>query len=88
VDLSFYGIPVEPWSLKDIEGPQPGRVYVVNKTFFQLGPLFYPDLIRIARCWASQYPPTGLVGDAWLYFEEPGEPQPDPSPRFQSIRVF
>lgn len=88
VNLSFYGIPVEPWSEKDIEAPQPGTVYVANVTFFQIGPLFFPDLIRIARCWAARAQPTGRVGDAWIYFEEPGETQPDKSARFQSIRSF
>jgi hypothetical protein len=88
LDPSFYGLAWFPWTQKDLRGPQPGNVYAVNLSLFQLGPEFVPELRFIAQGWASTRPPTGRVGDAWIYFEVPGEPQPDPSPAFPSVRIF
>jgi hypothetical protein len=88
LDPSFYGLSWVPWTQKDLSGPQPGQVYVVNVTLFQTGPVFDPDLLPIARSWASTSSPTGRVGDSWLYFEIPGKASADPSPSLSSVRIF
>ncbi len=86
-DLSLYGLKAEPWTKRDLAQPQPGRVYVVNASFLQLGPVFYPDLEPLAQSWMSALPPTGQVGDTWFYWEIPGIVAPDPSPAIPSIRT-
>ncbi len=88
LDPSFYGLACVPWTRKDLSGPQPGQVYAVNVTLFQTGPVFSPELLPIARSWASATPPTGRVGDSWIYFEMPGKTVPDPSPSLSSISIF
>ena len=88
LDPSFYGLNWVPWTQKDLSGPQAGQTYVVNVTLFQTGPVFSPDLLSIARGWASTTVPTGRVGDSWIYFEMPGKPSPDTSPRLPSVRIF
>jgi len=82
-DLSLYGLKVQGWTKRDFYGPQSGWVYVVNVGFLQLGPVFYPDLQPLAISWMSTLPPTGRVGDTWLYWEIPGTPpldRSDPEP--------
>lgn len=88
LDPSFYGLNWVPWTQKDITGPQPGQVYAVNVTLFQTGPVFWPELLPIARGWSSTTPPTGRVGDSWIYFETPGKPSSDSSPSLSSVRIF
>ncbi len=87
-DPSFYGFAWSPWTQKDLAGPQPGWVYAVNMTMLQLGPLFQPDLTPIAQSWVINLPPTGRIGNSWIYFEVPGEPHPDSSPALSSVRIF
>jgi hypothetical protein len=86
-DLSLYGLKAEPWTKRDLAQPQPGRVYVVNAGFLQLGPVFYPDLEPMAQSWMSTLPPSGQVGDSWFYWEIPGNLTPDPSGTLPSIRT-
>lgn len=88
VDPSLYGLDWKAWTQRDLSGPQPGWVYVLNVTLFQTGPVFWPDLMPIARGWAANTPPTGRVGDSWIYFEMPGTPPPDSSPDLSSVRIF
>jgi hypothetical protein len=86
-DLSLYGLTAQPWTQRDLGQPQPGQVYVVNASFVQLGPVFYPDLEPLAQSWISSLPPTGEVGDTWFYWEIPGISTPDPSQAIPSIRT-
>jgi hypothetical protein len=88
VDPSKYGLEWAPWTRNDLKGPQPGFVYAVNRSLFQLGSSFYPELRAISEGWASTRPPSGQVGDTWIYFEIPGETPSDPSDVFQSVRTF
>lgn len=85
VDPSVYGLSWEPWREKDLKGPQPGWVYLVNASFLQLGPSFYPSVLPIARSWINQMPPTGKVADSWYYFEIPGKAMADSSPFLPSV---
>jgi hypothetical protein len=88
VDPSVYGMKWEYWTRKDLEGPQPGRVYAVNALLLQLGPEFSPNWRPIAQSWVMTTPPTGRVGDTWFYFEAPGKPLSDRTPQIQSVSVF
>ncbi|HEY5039844.1 MAG TPA: phospholipid carrier-dependent glycosyltransferase [bacterium] len=88
IDPAFYGLRWEPWTEKDLKGPQPGFVYAVNASFLQLAPVFYPNLIPIASGWLTNMPPTGRVGDTWLYFEIPGDPLPDSSQPLPSVQTL
>lgn len=88
VDPSLYGTPWEPWTERDLRGPQPGLVYAVNASFLQLAPVFYPGLIPIASGWMASTPPSGQVGDTWFYFEIPGTPGPDASPALPSVQTL
>ncbi len=75
VDPSAYGLLWEPWRQKDLwKGPQPGEIYAVNASFFQLAPVFYPETMEIATGWLSQATPSGKINDTWYYFEFPGKP--------------
>ncbi|MGH7740272.1 MAG: hypothetical protein ACREL1_09030, partial [bacterium] len=87
IDLSLYGLKAEGWTQKDLTGPQPGFVYLVNAGFLQLGPLFYPHLEPLAKSWISTNPPTGRIGDTWFYWEIPGIPLPDPSKPLGSVQT-
>ncbi len=87
VDLSLYGLKAIPWTKRDLSQPQPGQVYVVNASFLQLGPVFYPDLEPLAKSWMGALPPSGQVGDTWFYWEIPGILTPDPSAALPSIRT-
>lgn len=85
---SFYGLDWNPWTQKDLSGPQPGFVYAVNMAFFQLGPVFLPELTPIAQSWVSSRPPSGRIGSSWIYFKIPGEIRPDSSPALPSVKIF
>ncbi len=88
VEPSLYGMDWNRWTQKDLANPQPGTVYAINVLLFQLGPIFVPGLIPIARGWASTTEPTGRVGDTWIYFEMPGNPIKDQSPALESVKIF
>jgi hypothetical protein len=88
VDPHFYGLDWSPWTVKDLQGPQAGWVYLVDTSFFQLGPAFFPETSSIARGWASQREPNGKLGDTWRYFEMPGNPTKDESPLLHSAPAF
>jgi hypothetical protein len=88
VEPSFYGMNWNRWTQKDLAGPQPGTVYAVNVLLFQLGPIFIPTFTSIARGWAANTPPTGRVGDTWIYFEMPGDPIKDRSASLESVKIF
>ena len=87
INPEFYGLHWTLWTEKDLAGPQPGNVYVVNTNFMQLGPVFYPDMIPIATGWIRERHPTGKIGDTWYYFEIPGRHQPDSSPSLPSVQM-
>ena len=72
VDPGVYGLDWEPWKSKDLEGPQPGQVYVVNASFYQLAPAAYPPTRLLAEGWISRERPMGKVADSWYFFEMPG----------------
>ncbi len=74
IDPGFYGLHWQPWMESDLEGPQPGTVYVINAGFLQLAPVAYPPTRPIATSWIADRTPTGKVGDSWYYFEIPGKP--------------
>jgi len=79
----------EPWSEGDLAGPRPGTVYVVNVSFLQMAPAFFPETLSIARGWVCREKLTGRVGDSWYYFEIPGSPAPEvPSPLLPSAPYF
>jgi len=79
VDVSAYGLDWGPWHISDLKGPRPGTTYLVNVSFIQLAPLFYPETLPIASGWLTETPPTGKVGEGWFFFEFPGTtPAPDP----------
>lgn len=88
IDPSAYGMKWNYWTQKDLTAPQPGQVYAVNVFLLQLGPAFLPSLTPIAKSWVISTPPTGRVGDTWLFFEIPGKPVPDSSPIIPSVSVF
>jgi hypothetical protein len=85
---SLYGMGWDYWRQKDLDGPQPGWVYVINAAFLQLGPYLLPAASDIGKSWIVDTPPTGRIGDTWYYFEIPGKPNPDPSPRIISAPLF
>jgi hypothetical protein len=76
VDPKVYGLDWEPWRKSDLSGPQPGMVYAVNASFFQLAPTAYPPTRMIAMSWINENPASGKIADSWYYFEIPGEPRP------------
>lgn len=88
IDPSVYGMRWDYWTQKDQARPQPGQVYAVNLLIIQLGPEFSPQWTPIAQSWVISTPPTGQVGDTWIYFEVPGKPIPDSSPAIPSVSVF
>jgi 4-amino-4-deoxy-L-arabinose transferase-like glycosyltransferase len=73
VDPGFYGMSWDWWTEKDLEGPQPGRVYAVNVSFLQLTPIFHPGTTPIARSWVTRLAPTEKVGETWWVWVIPGE---------------
>lgn len=74
VDPGVYGLAWEPWRESDLAKPQPGWTYLVNASFFQLAPIFYPETRPIATGWISRRIPTGKIADSWYFFEIQGEP--------------
>lgn len=84
-DPHFYGLDWKPWTEKDLRGPQPGQVYLIDASFFQLAPVYQPRTGAIAQGWISERAPTGKVGDTWWYYEIPGVPQADDSPKLPSV---
>jgi len=94
VDPSAYGLSWEPWREEDLKGPQPGEVYAVNTSFFQLAPVFYPETMPIANGWLTEASPSGKINDTWYYFEISGKPAPGaegdllPSVPFQQHRGY
>jgi hypothetical protein len=74
IDPRFYGLNWQPWTESDLEGPQPGTVYVINASFLQLAPVAYPPTRPIALGWIADRVPTGKAGDSWYYFEILGKP--------------
>jgi hypothetical protein len=94
-DPAAYGLDWVPWREGDLERPRPGAVYLINATFFQKAPVFYPETRAIVQSWIAERTPTGKVGDSWYYFEIPGEPMPAdpqdpilPSAPFQQYRGY
>ena len=87
-DPSLYGMKWQPWTQKDLAGPQPGWVYAINVGFLQLGPAYFPDAAAINRGWITQSQPTGMVGSTWYFYEIPGEAPPDTSPHLVSAPPF
>lgn len=88
IDPSAYGLTWNYWSEADIQRPQPGTVYLANAFLFQMGPVFEPSLLPIARGWMIQTVPTGMIGGTWYYYEIPGKPLPDTSPMVLSVHIF
>jgi hypothetical protein len=88
MDPSIYGLRWESWTRKDLRGPQPGHVYLVNALLLQLGPIFEPTLLPIAQSWMIHATPTGQIGDTWFYFEVPGLAAKDTSPQLESVHYF
>jgi hypothetical protein len=88
VDPHFYGLDWSPWTQKDLQGPQPGWVYLIDTSFIQLGPAFFPESSPIAQGWASRTEPMGKLGDTWRYFEVPGDPPKDESPLLHSAPAY
>ncbi len=78
VDPKVYGLDWVPWDEEDLKSPQPGRVYLVNASFLQIGPLAYPSVKPIAQSWLADRTTDGRIGDAWYYFEVPGKEFLDP----------
>jgi hypothetical protein len=72
-DPKVYGLNWEPFQLEDLQKPQPGMVYVVNASFYQLAPVAYPSTRKIVESWLNRTEPTGKVADSWYYFEIPGQ---------------
>lgn len=78
VDPRIYGLDWVPWDEDDLKGPRPGRTYLVNASFLQLGVLSYPSVRPIAESWLADRIPDGRIGDAWYYFEVPGRDLSNP----------
>jgi hypothetical protein len=72
VDPKVYGLDWEPFQEEDLIKPQPGTVYAVNASFYQLGPVSFPSTLPIVQSWLNKTEPTGKVADSWYYFEIPG----------------
>jgi hypothetical protein len=88
VDPRFYGLDWAPWTAQDLAGPQPGWVYLVDTSFFQLAPAFFPETTPIATGWASKIKPTGQLGDTWSYYIVEGQIPKDTSPYLHSAPVY
>lgn len=84
-DPHFYGLDWEPWTQRDLQGPQPGRVYLISASFFQQAPVYKPEMKAIAQGWISEAKPTGKIGDCWWYYEIPGVTLEDDSPKVNSV---
>lgn len=79
-DPFYYGLPIwEPWTLRDLQGPQAGYTYVVQASFLMAGSSESDKIFPIRHCWAARVKPTGMVGETWFYYEMPGVPEKDHS---------
>lgn len=87
-DPELYGIKWSYWTQKDLKGPQPGWVYLINDEMIQLGPAFLPAAPDILKSWILKAPLTGQIADTWYYFVAPGKVQPDSSAKIPSAPVF
>ncbi|HVM32172.1 MAG TPA: hypothetical protein VMU88_03495, partial [bacterium] len=87
-DPAWYGMDWQPWTQKDLKGPQAGWVYAINAEFIQMGPAYDSTAPAILNSWIHQAPPSGRVGDTWLYYEVPGTPGADASPQIHSAPYF
>lgn len=88
-DPYYYGLRWVPWTQRDLRGPQPGFTYVIDVGFLQEAPLAYPQTMPIVQSWIRNAPPTGQVGDTWLYYEFEGPlPRKDPSSPINSVPYF
>jgi len=79
VDPAIYGMSWDWWTEKDLQAPQPGRVYAMNVSFLQLTPVFHPETIAIAQSWLTRIPPTDRIGDTWWIWVIPGREEKDNS---------
>lgn len=81
-DPYYYGLPFwEPWTQRDMQGPQPGTTYVVQAGFLRERNPEDEKKFSLMDCWIARTPPTGTVCDTWSYFETPGTWKgPDHSP--------
>jgi hypothetical protein len=87
-DPAFYGMGWSYWTGRDLKGPQPGWVYVVNAAYLQLGPAFMPEADKILHSWIALASPTRRVGATWYCYEIPGEALPDHEPSLPSAPPF
>jgi len=88
MDPKVYGMNWAYWTQKDLKGPQPGWVYVINDAYIQLSPAFSTTAPDILKSWILKTPPTGQIADTWYYFEIPGKIQTDKSPKILSAPIF
>jgi hypothetical protein len=79
VDPAIYGMSWDWWTEKDLQAPQPGRVYAMNVSFLQLTPVFHPETLAIAQSWVTRVPPTDRIGDTWWIWVIPGKEETDNS---------
>jgi len=84
----IYGMDWSYWTQKDIQGPQPGWVYVINDDYLQVAPANSQVAALIGKSWITKRIPTGRIGDTWYYFEIPGKVLPDASTNVLSTNVF
>ncbi len=84
-DPSLYGLPWSRWTQKDLEGPQPGWVYVTTASFLQGAPAYYPQTYPIAMSWVRRLPPTRVMGDTLFIHEIPGKVLKDGSQVLDSV---
>jgi len=86
-DPYFYGLKWEPWSLMDLHAAQPGTVYIVDLCSVRQDPNYYAVLFR-KDSWLNFRAPTGNIGDTLEYYEVPGKPFPDHSPKINSFPYY
>jgi len=68
-DPYYYGLALwEPWSFQDLEKPQAGTVYVIEREMLVGGSNGFP----IHQSWPNVLKPTGAIGDTWYYYEFSG----------------
>lgn len=73
-DPFYFGLPLwEDWTVKDLQGPQPGTTYVVQRALLREGNPEEEKKFPIRESWAGQVEPSGSVGVGWVYFEVPGD---------------
>jgi len=73
-DPYYYGLPLwEPWTVRDLDEPQWGTVYVVQRGFLETREPSAEKKFPIGESWVGDVEPTGSVGEGWVYFEVPGK---------------